>query len=86
MLDGVLDAAAIGVPDDHYGEVVGLFVIRQPSAAGQALSFDTLRAHVKQAMPQAAPAYVWFVDKYPSTASGKVIKKDLRARAQELIK
>lgn len=90
-LDGVADASVIGVPDDLHGELIGVFVQRKDTAAGRALTRATVRAHVKAANPQAAPAYVWFLGEdgaptaYPATVSGKIRKVELRAIAKTLL-
>ncbi|KAI0938564.1 putative NRPS-like protein biosynthetic cluster [Taiwanofungus camphoratus] len=84
----VSEAAAVAVPDDHLGEVVGAWIVREP---GTKLSKEEVRALVAQGMnPQNAPAWVWFVGEdgvsaeMPRTASGKVQKHVLREWAQDL--
>ncbi|OBZ78072.1 putative acyl-CoA synthetase YngI [Grifola frondosa] len=84
------EAAVISVPDAHYGEVVGAWVIRAQHAQ---LSKEEARRIVAQAMnPQNAPAWVWFVgedgvpEEIPKTASGKVMKHVLRGWAKDLAK
>jgi acyl-CoA synthetase (AMP-forming)/AMP-acid ligase II len=77
-LDGVLEAAVIGVPDERWGEVglavlvVGDAVPRDPEAVRVALHERLAGFKV--------PRYVAFTDDLPRTATGKVRKPDLRAR------
>ncbi|MBN2840494.1 MAG: AMP-binding protein [Coriobacteriia bacterium] len=82
-MPGVEDAQVIGVPDSKYGEVVGAFVRRSPGAditEGDVQEFARARmARYK------APKYVFFVDEFPLTASGKIQKYKLRQMAAEAI-
>jgi fatty-acyl-CoA synthase len=71
------DVQAIGVPDEHYGEELMVWVKRRPEAPG--LSEDDVRrfcqgriAHFK------VPRYVKFVDEFPMTVTGKVRKVEMR--------
>lgn len=82
-MPGIEDAQVIGVPDAKYGEVVGAFVRRAPGAditEGDVQEFARARmARYK------APRYVFFVDEFPLTASGKIQKYKLREMAAEAI-
>ncbi len=70
-------AAAIGVPDEKWGERVTAFVVPRP---GQQVDAATIQAHVKQLKGSLhAPKEVVVVDKLPQTPVGKVDKKTLRA-------
>ena len=72
----VLEAAVVGVPDTRWGEVPkAVVVLRQGAVAdeGELISFCQQRlARFK------VPKYVQFVAQLPRTASGKVLKRDLR--------
>jgi len=73
----VLEAAVIGVPSDRWGETVKAVVVRRPGATVDepgliAFARDRL-AHYK------CPTSVDFADELPRNASGKVLKKVLRA-------
>ncbi|PBK94725.1 acetyl-CoA synthetase-like protein [Armillaria gallica] len=82
---GIHEAAAIAVPDTRYGEVVGAWVVRAPGHDD--ISKEEVRNAVSDAMnPQNAPAWVWFTDELPKTASGKVMKHILRDRSKKLLK
>jgi acyl-CoA synthetase (AMP-forming)/AMP-acid ligase II len=67
---GVLDAAAVGVPDRHYGQEILACVIRR---AGVACSEEELRAFcVEHLGPFKAPKEIRFVEELPRGPSGKV--------------
>ncbi|MQY29201.1 acyl-CoA synthetase [Nocardia aurantia] len=77
----IFDVAVIGLPDEAMGESVTAFV--QPAAgtepgpelAAQIIEFTRGRiAHYK------APRAVHFVDSLPRTETGKLLKRELRAR------
>jgi fatty-acyl-CoA synthase len=80
-LPEVGEAAIVGVPDDRWGEVGRAYVI---PVAGAAISSDEVIGHclarlAKFKVPQTAV----ITDAIPRTASGKVQKHLLRARALE---
>ena len=66
----VLDAAAVGVPDPHYGqEIMACVVLRE----GAACSEDELRAFcIEQLGRYKAPRHLRFVSELPRGPSGKV--------------
>ena len=66
----VLDAAAVGVPDRHYGqEIMACVVLRE----GVACTEDELRAHCTQHLgPYKTPRVLRFVTELPRGPSGKV--------------
>jgi acyl-CoA synthetase (AMP-forming)/AMP-acid ligase II len=70
----VRDVAVVGIPDERWGEVVTAVVVpRAPVAA------DDLVAHCRgQLAGFKAPRRIEFVDELPRTASGKVLKHQLR--------
>jgi fatty-acyl-CoA synthase len=80
-MPGIKDVQVVGVPDAKYGEVVGAFVMLQDGAdltEGDVQEFCRARmARYK------APRYVFFVDSFPMTASGKIQKYILRDTAKE---
>jgi acyl-CoA synthetase (AMP-forming)/AMP-acid ligase II len=77
--EAVLDSAVVGVPSDYWGEEVGAFVRRQPGAdAGP----DELAVFLKARLASyKVPTRWWFVDQFPLTATGKILKSELRATA-----
>ncbi|WP_372786759.1 AMP-binding protein [Phenylobacterium sp.] len=79
----IQDVQVVGVPDAKYGEEVGAFVILRPGETAEAEEIrDFCRgqiAHFK------IPRYVRFIEAFPMTVSGKVLKYELRERiAREL--
>lgn len=71
----VLEVAAIGVPDEHSGEVVKLFVVKKDASLTQ----EELIKHCKANMTgYKVPRYVEFRTELPKTNVGKILRKDLR--------
>ena len=80
-MPGVEDAQVVGVPDAKYGEVVGAFVRR---SAGSEISEEDVQEYARARMARyKAPKYVFFVEQFPLTASGKIQKYKLREMAAE---
>jgi acyl-CoA synthetase (AMP-forming)/AMP-acid ligase II len=66
----VLDAAAVGIPDRHYGQEIMACVIRRK---GQACSVEELNAFCLEHLGRyKAPKIIRFVDELPRGPSGKV--------------
>jgi fatty-acyl-CoA synthase len=80
-MPGVEDAQVVGVPDPKYGEVVGAFIRLK---AGAEMTEGDVQEFCRARMARyKAPKYVFFVDEYPMTASGKIQKFKLRDMAAE---
>jgi acetyl-CoA synthetase len=77
----VLIAAAVGEPDPVRGEIVKAFVVPRPGIApGPALA-DEIRGFVGERLAwYQAPREIVFVDELPLTATGKIIRRELRGR------
>jgi acyl-CoA synthetase (AMP-forming)/AMP-acid ligase II len=75
----VVDAAAVGQPDERYGERVAVFVQLLPGAA---LDLDEVRRRFAAAgaARQKTPEAILLVDELPRSMSGKVRKVELRDR------
>lgn len=87
----ITEAAAIAVPDERYGEVVGVWITLRRGA--RRLNPEEIVDWVKDQMnPQNAPSWVWYLGEngipaqLPKTASGKVMKNVLREWARSLVR
>ena len=80
----VAQVAVFGVPDDYYGEEIMAWV--QPRA-GEALGEEELRAHCREGLAHyKVPRYIWLVDEFPMTVTGKLQKFRMREMAVERLK
>jgi len=78
-LDQVAEVAVVGVPDPRWGETGRAFVVPR---SGARLSQDQVLAHLSGRLARfKLPRSVVFVETLPRTASGKVIKNELREPA-----
>jgi long-chain acyl-CoA synthetase len=72
---GVLEVAAIGVPNEHSGEVVKIFVVRKDPD----LTAEALKAFAATSLTNyKRPHQVEFRDSLPKSNVGKILRKDLR--------
>jgi len=74
-MDGILEAAAIGVPDERSGEAVKLFVVRTDDSITEA---DVLRYCKRNMTGYKVPKYIEFRDELPKTNVGKILRRALR--------
>ena len=75
MHPGVREVAAIGVPDEHSGEVVKIFVIKKDPA----LTAEALIAFChEQLTGYKVPRHVEFRDDLPRTNVGKILRRALK--------
>jgi long-chain acyl-CoA synthetase len=75
MHPGVLEVAAIGVPDEHSGEVPKLFVVKKDPA----LTENDIFEHCKEQLTgYKRPKYVEFRTELPKTNVGKILRRALR--------
>ena len=76
--EGVHLCAVIGVPEADGNEQVVAFIEPKPGAA---LDEAALRAHLAENLsPYKRPARIELIDAMPTTANGKLLKRELRAR------
>ncbi|MCD2175423.1 long-chain-fatty-acid--CoA ligase [Rhizobium sp. C4] len=74
-LPGVLECAAIGVPDPHSGETVKLFIVKKDPNLTEA----DVKAHCAQGLTNyKRPRYIEFRDSLPKSNVGKILRKELR--------
>ncbi|MCV3736623.1 long-chain-fatty-acid--CoA ligase [Rhizobium sp. TRM96647] len=75
-MPGVLECAAIGIPDEHSGEAVKLFVVRRDldltEAAVKAYCAGNLTNYKR-------PRFIEFRDELPKSNVGKILRRELRS-------
>ena len=75
MHPGVREVAAVGVPDEHSGEAVKIFVIRKDPT----LTAEALIAHCREQLTAyKVPHQVEFRDDLPRTNVGKILRRALK--------
>ncbi len=80
-MPGVKDAQVVAVASPKYGEDVGVFIIPHDGAEIQE---DDVREYCKNKIARyKIPRYIFFVNEYPLTGSGKIQKFKLREMAIE---
>jgi acyl-coenzyme A synthetase/AMP-(fatty) acid ligase len=86
--DRIEDAAVIGVPDEYSGELPKAFIVLAPGIKGT----KKLATEIQKWVEQHKVRYKWlrggieFVESIPKTASGKILRKDLRLKEKEKAK
>ncbi|PUE40982.1 long-chain-fatty-acid--CoA ligase [Limnohabitans sp. Hippo3] len=75
---GVLECAAIGVPDEKTGEAVKLVVVRKDPALTEAQVIAYCRENMTA---YKVPRVIEFRDELPKTPVGKILRRELRAKA-----
>ena len=72
---GVLEVAAIGVPDEHSGEVPKIFVVRKDPN----LTSEDLMAYCRENFTgYKRPRHIEFRTELPKTPVGKILRRELR--------
>jgi long-chain acyl-CoA synthetase len=73
----VLESTVIGVPDEHSGEAVKLFVVRKT----EALTGEALQAWCAESLTgYKRPKYIEFTKELPKSNVGKILRRELRDR------
>lgn len=75
-MPGVSECAVIGVPDPIWGETIKAFIVRSQDA--DLTEKDVINFCRGELANFKVPRHVEFMDKLPRTASGKVLKRQLR--------
>ena len=71
----VLEVGAIGIPDEHSGEVVKVYVV----AKNKNLTEESLKAHCQENLTgYKRPKQIAFVDELPKSNVGKILRRELR--------
>jgi acetyl-CoA synthetase len=80
-------AAVIGVPDEVRTEIIKAFIVPSPGVEPDQVLEAEIRTFIKQRLAaHEYPREIEFVSELPLTATGKIIRKDLRQREIEKIK
>ncbi|NIF15998.1 long-chain fatty acid--CoA ligase [Pantoea sp. Cy-639] len=75
-LPGVLQCAAIGVPDEKSGEVIKVFIVVKP---GMTLTKEQVMEHMRANVTgYKVPRQIEFRDALPTTNVGKILRRELR--------
>jgi acyl-CoA synthetase (AMP-forming)/AMP-acid ligase II len=83
-MEGIRDIQVAGIASQKFGEEVGAFVIRKDGAA---ITEEDVRDFCRGTIANfKVPKYVFFVNGYPMTASGKIQKYKLREMGLALLK
>lgn len=76
-MDGITDAAVVGLPDDEAGELPVAFVVAGDPAPDQA----AINAYIAARLATYKQLHhIYFVDEIPKSASGKIMRRFLRDR------
>jgi long-chain acyl-CoA synthetase len=77
----VLEAAVVGLPHPTHGEEVGAAVVLRPESSATP---DELREYVKERVAAYKyPRRVWLTDALPKGPTGKILKREIAAPAQD---
>lgn len=72
----IVEAASVGKPDKFYGEIIKSFVVLK---TGQKMSAEEVIDFAKKELGEfKSPSEVVFIESIPKTASGKILKRELR--------
>ncbi|MBC7212977.1 MAG: AMP-binding protein, partial [Pseudomonas sp.] len=75
-LPGVLQCAAIGIPDEKSGEVIKVFIVVKP---GMTLTKEQVMEHMRANVTgYKVPKAIEFRDALPTTNVGKILRRELR--------
>ena len=75
----VIECGVIGVPDDHSGEVVKVFVVKKDPS----LTAEEVRTWAKENLTgYKRPKYIEFISELPKSNVGKILRKELRVLEQ----
>src|SRR5688572_25862337 len=79
MMPGVLEVAAVGVPDEKSGEAVKVVIVKKDPA----LTAEDVKAHARENLTgYKQPRFVEFRTELPKTNVGKILRRELRDAAK----
>ncbi|MHC4074158.1 MAG: class I adenylate-forming enzyme family protein [Planctomycetota bacterium] len=77
-MEGVTEAAVIGVPDEIFGQAVKAYIVPAPSVElGEKQVLKYCAANMETFM---VPKYIEFMENLPKTPNGKIDKKQLKSK------
>ncbi|MBM7646192.1 long-chain acyl-CoA synthetase [Scopulibacillus daqui] len=77
-IDGVLEAAVVGIPDDFWGEVPRAYIVKE---SGSPLTEEDILNYCKERLSEYKIPEVEFVDRLPKNSLGKILKRELKELA-----
>ncbi len=81
-LPGVLEVAAVGVPDEKSGEVVKVFIVKKD----ESLTKEQVLAYAKSNLTgYKVPKHVEFRKDLPKTNVGKILRRELKNQASQSV-
>lgn len=76
LCPGVVECAAIGIPDEKQGEAIKVFVVKNDPT----LTEETVANHCRENLTgYKMPKYIEFRDELPKSNVGKILRRELRA-------
>jgi acyl-CoA synthetase (AMP-forming)/AMP-acid ligase II len=76
LCPGVVECAAVGVPDDKQGEAIKIFLVKSDPT----LTEDDVAKYCRQNLTgYKHPKYIEFRDELPKTNVGKILRRELRS-------
>ncbi|MGV3682560.1 MAG: AMP-binding protein [Acidovorax sp.] len=76
LCPGVVECAAIGIPDEKQGEAIKIFVIKSDPALSEE---DVARFCQENLTGYKRPKYIEFRDELPKSNVGKILRRELRS-------
>ena len=78
LCPGVVECAAIGVPDEKQGEAIKVFVVK----SDRSITEEQVASHCRQNLTgYKVPKYIEFRDELPKSNVGKILRRELRTGA-----
>jgi len=80
----IVEACAVGIPDEYRGETVKAFVVLK---SGAALTEEEVINYCKDKLAKyKVPKIIEFIDELPKSGVGKILRKELRQMEMERMK